>query len=158
MTETEAKKIGSRQALISVGIGLLTAQLIMTWLSASKGLLKGFFWFTNFSYNLNLIISIIIMLLCAHLYGQRAGKSIITQHTNSVITGIKCGMAVLITTAFLSSFTGFFQEGISKIGTDDNPFIDYLFKPFFWIFFFGLVPVLLVGVWSGTQIKKQASN
>ena len=30
MTEIEAKKIGSRQALISVGIGLLIAQLIMT--------------------------------------------------------------------------------------------------------------------------------
>jgi hypothetical protein len=30
MTENEAKKIGSRQGLISVGIGLLVAQLIMT--------------------------------------------------------------------------------------------------------------------------------
>ena len=154
MTKIEAKKIGSRQGLISVGIGLLIAQLIMTWFSSDNGIINGFFWFTSFSYNLNLIIGAIIMLLCGHIFGQIAGKAILIKQRNYILTGFLCGMAILMTTAFLSSWTGFFQEGIEKVGTNDNPFQDYIIKPMFWIFFFGILPVFIVGIWFGRQIKK----
>lgn len=158
MTEAEAKKIGSSQGLISVVIGLLIAQLIMTWLSSDNGILEGFFWFTTFSDNLNLIIGAIIMLLSGHFFGQLAGKAILIKRRNYILTGFLCGMAILMTTAFLSSWTGFFQEGISKVGTDDNPFVDYIYKPVFWIFFFGIIPVFLVGIWFGRQIKKHENK
>ena len=154
MTEFEAKKIGSKQGLISVGLGLLIAQLIMTWFSSDNGIIKGFLWFTSFSYNLNILIGIIIMLLSGHFYGQLAGKAILIRKRNYILTGFLCGMAILMTTAFLSSWTGFFQEGIDKVGTNDNPFEDYILKPLFWIFFFGLLPVFFVGLWFGRQIKK----
>ena len=154
MTEIEAKKIGSRQGLISVGIGLLIAQLIMTWLSSDNGIINGFFWFTTFSYNLNLIIGALIMLVSGHVFGQLAGKAILIKKRNYILVGFLCGMAILMTTAFLSSWTGFFQEGIEKIGTNDNPFEDYILKPVFWIFFFGLLPVFFVGIWFGGRIKK----
>lgn len=158
MTEIEAKKIGSRQALIAVAIGLLIAQLIMTWFSSDNGIIKGFFWFTTFSYNLNLIIGAIIMLISGHLFGQLAGKAILIKKRNYILTGFLCGMAILMTTAFLSSWTGFFQEGLDNLGTNDNPFEDYILKPVFWIFFFGLVPVFVVGIWFGRQIKKHENR
>jgi len=154
MTELDARKIGSRQGLISVGLGLLIAQLIMTWVSSDNGILNGFLWFTSFSYNLNILIGVVIMLLCGHFYGQLAGKAILIRKRNYIFTGFLYGMAILMTTAFLSSWTGFFQEGIEKVGTNDNPFEDYILKPVFWIFFFGLLPVFLVGIWFGRQIKK----
>lgn len=158
MTEIEAKKIGSCQGLIAVGIGLLIAQLIMTVFSSDKGFINGFFWFTTFSYNLNLIIGAIIMLVSGHLFGQLAGKAILIKKKNYILIGFLCGMATLMTTAFLSSWTGFFQEGISKVGTNDNPFVDYIYKPVFWIFFFGLIPVFIVGIWFGRQIKKHENR
>ena len=83
MTEIEAKKIGSKQGLFSVGIGLLIAQLIMTWFSSDNGIVKGFFWFKTFSYNLNIVIGTIIMLLSGHLFGQLAGKAILIKKTQS---------------------------------------------------------------------------
>lgn len=148
MTEIEAKKIGSKQGLLSVGIGLLIAQLIMTLFSSN------FFWFTSASFKLNLAIGIIIMLLSGHLFGQLAGIAILIKKRNYILTGFLNGMAVLMTTAFLSSWVGFFQEGFDNIGTNDNPFEDYIFKPIFWIFLFGLLPSFLVGIWFGKQIKK----
>ena len=158
MTEIEAKKIGSRQGLISVGIGLLIAQLIMTWVSSDNGIVKGFFWFTTFSYNLNLIIGAIIMLVSGHIFGQLAGKAILVKKRNYILTGFLCGMAILMTTAFLSSWTGFFQEGIHHTNSYDNPYEDYILKPVFWIFFFGIIPVFLVGIWFGRQIKKHENK
>lgn len=155
MDEKLAKKIGSRQALKSVGIGLLIAQLIMTWLSSDGGLLKGFLWFMGFGYNLNLAIGIAIMLLSGHFFGQRAGLEILIKKRDYRWTGFKYGMATLLTTVFLASWTGFFQEGIDNIGTNDEPINDYIFKPVFWVFIFGLIPVLLVGFWFGRQIKKR---
>lgn len=158
MTEVEAKKIGSRQGLIFVIVGLLIAQFIMVWFSSDNSIIEGFFWFTTFNYNFNVIIGILIMLISGHLFGQIAGKAILIKKRNYVLMGFLCGMAILMTTAFLSSWIGFFQEGISKIGTEDNPFVDYIYKPIFWILFFGLIPVLVVGTWFGKQIKKHENK
>lgn len=152
MTEIEAKKIGSKQGLLSVGIGLLIAQLIMTLFSSN------FFWFTSASFKLNLAIGITIMLLSGHVFGQLAGIAILIKKRNYILTGFLYGMAVLMTTAFLSSWVGFFQEGFDNIGTNDNPFEDYIFKPIFWIFLFGLLPSFLVGIWFGKQIKKYENS
>lgn len=158
MNEIEAKKIGSRQGVLSVGMGLLIAQLIMTWFSSGNGIVQGFFWFTTFSYNLNIVIGAIIMLISGHFFGQLAGKAILIKKRNYILTGFLCGMAILMTTAFLSSWTGFFQEGLDNIGTNDNPFNDYIFKPVYWIFSFGIFPVFLVGIWFGRKIKKHENK
>jgi hypothetical protein len=159
MTEVEAKKIGSRQGIISVVVGLIIAQLIMTFLSTSdEGFIKAFFWFSTISYKLNIFIGAIIMLLCGHFYGQIAGTQIIIKKRNFILVGFLCGMAVLLTTAFLCGWTGFFQEGIDNIGTNDNPFEDYIFKPLFWVTVFGVIPALFVGIWFGGQIKRKGEK
>lgn len=154
MTEKEAKQIGSRQGLISVVIGLLIAQLIMTTLiSSDEGFLKAFFWFTTINYKLNILVGAIIMLLSGHFIGQLAGKAILLKRKNFILVGFLSGMAVLLTTAFLSGWTGFLKEGIRNIGTNDNPFEDYIFKPLYWVAVFGAIPAFLVGIWFGRQIK-----
>ena len=154
--EKEAKKIGSKQGLICVGIGLLIAQLIMTYMfTTDESFIKSFFWFHQIDFKLNIFIGVIIMILCGHFYGQIAGVQIRIKKRNFILVGILCGLAVLLTTAFLCGWTGFFQEGIDNIGTDDNPFVDYIIKPLFWILLFGIVPALLVGVWFGWRVKRQ---
>lgn len=154
MTERDAKKIGSKQGLISVGLGLLIAQLIMTaFMSLDKNIFKAFFWFTTIDYKLNILIGVLIMLACGHFYGQLAGRAILIKKRNSILVGFLCGMAVLLTTAFLAGWTGFIQEGIDNIGTGDNPFEDYIFKPLFWVTIFGAIPALIVGIWFVGQIK-----
>ena len=109
MTENEAKKIGSQQGLICAGLGIVIAQLIMTaMISSDQNFLKAFLWFTRVNYKLNLFIGVVILLLCGHFYGQFAGKAILIKRQNYILVGFLIGMAVLLTTAFLSSWTGFF--------------------------------------------------
>ncbi|MES2649278.1 MAG: hypothetical protein V4717_20535 [Bacteroidota bacterium] len=159
MTERDAKTIGSKQGLLSVAIGLLIAQIIMTTLiSSEQGFIKAFFWFTKIDYKLNLFVAAIFMLVCGHFYGQFAGKSILINKKNFIIVGVLCGMAVLLTTAFLAGWTGFIQEGIDNVGTGDNPFEDYIFKPIYWVTIFGSIPAFLVGIWFGQQIKVQGKK
>lgn len=154
MTETEAKKIGSQQGLICAGLGVLIAQLIMTaMISSDQNLLKAFFWFTRVNYKLNLFIGSVILFACGHFYGQFAGKAILIKRQNYILVGFLSGVAVLLTTAFVSGWIGFFQEGLDNLGTDDNPFEDYIFKPLLWITTFGVVPASIVGLWFGRQIK-----
>ena len=157
MTTGQAKKIGSRQGLIAVALGVLIAQLIMTaMISFDQSFFKAFFWFTTINGRWNLLIICIIMLLCGYVYGQVAGQHILMRQRNFILVGFLCGMAVLLTTAFLAGWTGFFQEGIDNMGTPDNPFEDYIFKPLYWVTVFGIIPALLVGIWFGRQIKRQA--
>ena len=158
MTEEKAKQIGSRQALKSVGVGFLIAQLIMTCLSSNQGYISGFFWFTTIDFKLNIFIGAIIMLLCGHFFGQIAGKEIIIKKRNFILVGFLCGIIVLLTTAILSGVTGFLEEGIDNIGTNDNPYEDYFFKPLYWITMFGIIPSILVGIWFAKQIKKRGQQ
>ncbi|HJW17340.1 MAG TPA: hypothetical protein VJ499_09465, partial [Flavisolibacter sp.] len=125
MTEVDAKRIGSNQGLISVGLGLLIAQFIMTAIiSPDKGFFKAFFWVATIDYKMNIFIGAIIMLLCGHFYGQLAGKAILIRNRNFILVGFLCGAAVLLTTGFLAGWTGFIQEGIDNIGTNEDPFGD----------------------------------
>lgn len=150
MTLPEAMKIGSRQGLISVGLGLVIAQLIMTLLvSTGEGFIKAFFWFTDTGYFINILIGLIIMFVCGYFYGQLAGKLILIRKWNYGVTGSLIGLAVLWTTIFLASWTGFFQEGIDDIGTQAKPFYDYIFKPMLWVTLFGFIPAIIVGIWFG---------
>ncbi|WP_317898258.1 hypothetical protein [Aurantibacillus circumpalustris] len=83
MTEKIAKQIGSRQALISVGFGLLIAQIIMTYFnSLDESFIDAFFWFTTVKFKLNLLIGILIMFLSGHLFGQMSGKAILIKKRN----------------------------------------------------------------------------
>ena len=151
-----AEKIGSRQAIKAVTIGLIIAYLIMALPSiADDGLIKGLFWFLNVSFKFNLLVGVICMYLCGHFFGRRAGYEILINKRNNFLVGFICGLLIIVTTTFLTSWVGFFQEGVDNIGSDDNPFEDYIVKPVFWVLIFGLVPCLFVGLWFGYSIKKR---
>jgi hypothetical protein len=158
MTKETAKKIGRNEAFKSVTIGLIVAQVIMTLLSSETNLFKGFFWFIEFNYKLNVVIAIIAIYLCAYFYGQIAGKAIIINGKDHLWTGFLYGLLTLVTSTFLASWTGFFQEGIDNLGTSDEPFNDYIIKPLFWVTIFGIVPVLIVGFWFGSRIREKGRN
>jgi hypothetical protein len=98
------------------------------------------------------------MLGCGYFYGQQAGKLILIHQWNYLLTGSLTGLAVILTTSFLAGWTGFIQEGIDNIGTHDDPFFDYIFKPMYWVTMFGLLPALIVGAWCGGRIKKSGKE
>jgi hypothetical protein len=157
MTINQAKRIGSRLALKSVGIGLLIANLIMILLFyQDMNLFKAFFWFVTVEYRFNLFITAIIMLLCGHYFGQIAGKLILIKRWNFIVVGFMFGITVLLTTALFSSWTGFIQEGYFNLGTNDNPFEDYIFKPLYWVALYGIFPSFVVGIWYGWKIKRHS--
>lgn len=154
MKESEAKQIGSKLAVKSILIGLFIAQCIMTLFAIDSGLIKAFFWFTDFDYLFNIIFAIIVSIAVSYYFGKIAGKRILINKNNEYLIGILTGLLILVISSFISSWVGFFQEGLDNIGTNDDPFYDYIFKPIYAVTFFGFIPVLLVGSWYGSQIKK----
>lgn len=155
MTISIARKIGAKQGLIASSIGLVIAQCIMTgFMSIDMGWSKAFFWFLTVDYKLNLFAGAVLLLFNGFFFGRMAGRIILIHHRNSILTGIVTGLAVLLTTAFLCGWTGFFREGLDNIGTGDDPFQDYILKPFFWIAVFGSIPACLVGALFGYSIRK----
>jgi hypothetical protein len=98
------------------------------------------------------------MLFFGYFYGKLAGKSILINKSNYILSGILCCMAILVTTAFLSSCILFFQEGLEDFGNNGSPFVDYVFKPTCWIFFAGIIPAFLIGIWLGNRIRKRGNK
>lgn len=103
----------------------------------------------------HLIIGALGLLTMAYFFGQRAGVEILVKRRNDLWTGVKYGLVILLTGTLIGSSVGFIQEGIDNIGGFSNPFYDYYFKPLYWVTMFGIIPVVLVGLWFGRQIKRQ---
>lgn len=159
MTIDEAKKIGSKQGLISVSIGFVIAQLIMTFLFApNRGFVNGFLWFTRLGFLPYLIIEALLMLLFGHLFGKIAGKEIIIKERNFVFVGGLTGVLVLFSTIFFTSWIAFIEDSIDKIGINSTPSLDYIyytFEPIYWVILFGIIPSFIVGIWFGWQIRRK---
>jgi uncharacterized membrane protein len=47
----------------------------------------------------------------------------------------------------------FSKEGNRSIGAQENPFWDYILKPFFWVTLFGIIPSIFVGLMLGFLLK-----
>ncbi len=152
-----AKRIGQQLAIKSGLVGLSIAYVIFGFVIYSMGekLFKAVFWIFNVEFWYHLVIGSIGLITMAYFFGKLAGVEILFKEKNQYLTGVKYGLITLLTSSFIGSSVGFIQEGIDNIGGFGNPFYDYYFKPMFWVIMFGLIPVILVGLWFGRQIKKK---
>jgi hypothetical protein len=152
-----AKQIGQRLAVKSGLIGIVIAYSIFGWLTYSWNSKwnKAVFWIADIDFGFHLLVGAIGLLTMAYFFGQLAGIEILIKKKNERWTGIKYGLLTLVTGTLIGSSVGFIQEGMDDIGGLSNPFYDYYFKPLWWVTIFGIVPVIIVGVWFGRQIKKQ---
>jgi hypothetical protein len=152
-----AKQIGQGLAIKSGLIGLTIAYITFGWIFTSHetNLVKAIFWIADVEFWYHLIIGAIGLLTMAYFFGRLAGVDILIKKKNDLLTGIKCGLLTLVTGTLIGSSVGFIQEGIDDIGGFSNPFYDYYFKPMYWVTIFGIVPVIIVGLWFGRQIKRQ---
>lgn len=157
MTKEIAEQIGAKVALKSVTIGLVIAYLIPTVLVIGDGI-KAIFWIFKISYWINIVIGILIFYVCGYFFGKKAGNEILIKKRDYQKVGAKYGFLTLFVTIFLASWIGFFQEGIYAIGTIDDPFYDYIFKPVFWFLLFGFLPSILVGLLFGKWIKNKGNK
>jgi hypothetical protein len=152
-----AKQIGKRLALKSALIGLLIAYILFAWVTYGwdEKLSKAVFWIFDVEFWYHLLIGSIGLLAMAYFFGQLAGVEILVKRKNEIWIGIKYGLITLLTGTLIGSSVGFIQEGIDNIGGFSNPFYDYYFKPIYWVTIFGIVPVIIVGLWFGKQIKRK---
>ncbi|MEM6379798.1 MAG: hypothetical protein AAF705_16460 [Bacteroidota bacterium] len=156
MTTKKAKQIGSQQGLLLAGLGVFLAYLLaMLLLYPSKSLFKTLFWILEADYQLNLVTGVAFFLFCGYLFGQLAGWLILIKQWKSTFMGALLGLAILFTATFLTSWVGFFQEGIHDLGTPADPFYDYIFKPIFWVTMAGTFPASIAGAWFGGRIKRK---
>lgn len=159
MTLKAARHKGGMLGLKSAGIGITTAYLMMAFIFAHEyNGLGSLLWISSVNYKFNLISGGIILLCCGYFFGQLASKMILVKKWNAMLCGMLCGVCVLVSAAFLSGWPGFFQEGIHLLGTGDDPFTDYILKPFYWITLYGMIPAILTGVWLGWRIRKNIAG
>ena len=153
MTSENAKKIGSRKALVVASIGVIIAFLIMTLFAGGD-----FLWLGKWYYLINIVIGVAIFYAMAYYFGRSAGYEILIKKKNAPTVGVKYGLFTLLVSAFLLGWTGFVQEGMEAQDTFWDSFEDYVYKPFFWITAIGIFPAIGVGIFFGRWIKKSGAN
>ncbi len=139
-------------------MGLLIGYAIVGGLllsSSNMKFIKAVFWIFDVDFWYHLIIGASGLLTMGYFFGQLAGVEILVNQKNDLWTGIKYGLVTLLTGTLIGSSVGFIQEGIDNIGGFSNPFYDYYLKPMYWVTLFGIVPVVIVGLWFGRQIKRR---
>ena len=116
---------------------------------------KAVFWILDVGFWYHLIMGAFGLLTMAYFFRQHAGVEISVKRKNDLWTGVKYGLITLLTGTLIGRSVRFFQEGLHNIGGFSNPFYDNYFKPLYWVTMFGIIPVVIVGLWFGRQIKRR---
>ena len=149
MTEREAKNAGVKVILGGVMAGLMAAILPIVWIDGGLNNLANFFidaW-PNWS------VALIGLFYSGYLLGKKAGTDIIMKKRNAYGVCLKTGFFTLFIGTLCGSLVGFGVDGLPAESFTDAVF-DYIVKPFYWIFFFGLPFLLIISGILGWQIKR----
>ena len=134
-----------------ITLNLFIATMIITIMFDFKSVIDLFT-----SLPLNHSIGLIGLYASGYYIANKMNYQINLKKRNSLIIGFIGLLLILIIGTFAGSSVGFFQEGYSS-GDNFSQFkdavFDYYCKPFFWIFFFGIIPTLLTGMILGKLIK-----
>jgi hypothetical protein len=98
------------------------------------------------------------MIFCSYFIGFQSGVQILIKRRNKYLVGVLAGIIVILLTASISGWKGYFEEGIYHDYGYNNPFNEYVVNPFLSITIIGLIPAILTGLWFGKQIGKQIKN
>lgn len=139
------------QAFKAITVGLVIAYVIMA-------AMAGPFWLFEFEYAPTIFIAAIIIYIAGYFFGGLTGVWISKRNHLAVLFGIIGGFLIVWTATFFGSLVGFFKEGLADRTPISEPVHDYIYKPMLMVTIFGLLPIILVGIWFGLSVKKKVGN
>lgn len=91
-----------------------------------------------------------------YVTGYYIGNLLSQSRRIRIIHGIFLAFFILFIGTVTGSTVGFIQEGLPASNTNldyslSENITDYYFKPLFWIFFFGFIPTLILGIVMGVS-------
>jgi hypothetical protein len=148
MTETStAKKIGYKQAFKAITVGLIMAYVIMAFMGGPA-------WLFQFDYAPAILFAVLMIYVSGYFFGGLTGDWIINKKRPAILVGIFSGFIIVWSATFLGSLIGFFKEGLGDPSPLGNPVYDYICQPMVLVTIFGFIPIVLMGIWFGTSIKR----
>lgn len=92
------------------------------------------------------------------LHGNYTGNTLSKNKRIRILHGILSAFFVLLIGTVAGSTVGFIQEGLAAYNQHHHSLAesitDYYFKPLFWVFFFGFIPTLILGIVVGLFLQR----
>ncbi|KAA9035818.1 hypothetical protein FW778_19875 [Ginsengibacter hankyongi] len=148
---TTIKKIGYRQAFKAITVGLVIAYIIMA-------LMAGPFWLFQVDFAPTILFAAIIIYIAGYFFGGLTSIWISKQSRLAILFGIIGGFLIVWTATFFGSLIGFMKEGLPNNSEISEPIHDYIYKPLGLVTIFGMLPIIIVGIWFGLSIRKKVDN
>ena len=116
-----------------IGLGTLLSRFLISFFAAMIGLYAG-----------------------AMIFGKIASRLISDIGNTNLrlgVIGVGVAWGCLLISVLAGSSVEFFAE-INKSSNLSQAFFDYIFKPFFWVILFGIIPALILGSLYATRLRK----
>lgn len=101
---------------------------------------------------LNLSIGIAVFYVTGYYTGNLLSQS----RRIRIMHGVFSAFFILLIGTVAGSTVGFIQEGLPAYIENQHTLVenitDYYFKPLFWVFFFGFIPTLILGITIGLSL------
>ena len=107
-----------------------------------------------------LLLGIFGLYISGYYLAKKMDKEININHRKTYLIGILGLLTILFIGTFIGSTMGFLRFGISEIGQNSlsDIIFDYYYKPYFWIFFFGIIPTIITGFVLGKLLKTNVNS
>jgi hypothetical protein len=135
---------------ISISINLIIAIIMIFTMFGISGLMDIILEWPDI-----LSLGIFALYISGYYLAKKMDKEININNRKTYLIGILGLLTILFIGTFVGSTMGFLRFGISEVGQNNlsDVIFDYYFKPYFWIFFFGIIPTIIIGFVLGKFLK-----
>lgn len=129
-----------------------------------------FIFYAIVSFNLSEVIDFIadfplnlsIGIAAFYVTGYYLGNLLSQSRRIRIIHGVFSAFFILLIGTVVGSTVGFIQEGLPAYAEHHYSLVenitDYYFKPLFWVFFFGFIPTVILGITIGLSLEGRAGS
>jgi hypothetical protein len=150
---SQYQRVSIKYSVICATLGLAMALLLVFQIFGARGIGE---MFGSYEYQASTIIALITLYAAALILGKVAGGLIhrVGVHGPRVwIIGVALAWSCLIFAVIIGSSINFFTE-IYKEPSVADAFMDWVFKPTFWVLLFGVLPALGLGLLYAAGMRK----
>ena len=153
MTVITPQTFGRTKTLIATSIGIGLLLLLFLLIQSGGDLANGILFFVSAISNIHAIIILSIIFGLSYLFGGMARKEIILEKNHFAWTAIKYSVLIMLSVIAYSGVIGVAKDGNWSPENFFNLTVLYFLTPLSRAGILGLIPLLIIWLWSTNQMR-----
>ena len=158
MTPQEAQTFGRTKTLKATGLIVAILLVVFMFMQTSGDFANGILFFIEAISNIHFLSILTIIFWLTFLFGGKAGKEIIVDNKNFILTSLKYAASIILTIIIYAAIIGIVKDNTTSADNFTRLVTTYFLTPLAKTGSLLIIPMLVIWLWATNQMRLQATN